>query len=130
MTPEQKDVLAAVERMTGAFHNKDLDGIMASYEPGASIIFEPGTASTDEAAIREAFGEFFHINPEFTYGGHEVFVMDNIAVHFAPWTMTGEAPDGTQVKQSGLSVAILRKQADGTWLMIFDNPNGEHLMGL
>ncbi len=55
-------------------------------------------------------------------------VQGDIAVHFAPWTMTGTAPDGTEIKQTGLSVAVLRKQADGNWLMVIDNPHGQHLM--
>jgi ketosteroid isomerase-like protein len=42
--------------------------------------------------------------------------------------MTGTAPDGTPIRQSGLSVAVLRKQADGKWLMVFDNPFGQHLL--
>jgi ketosteroid isomerase-like protein len=42
--------------------------------------------------------------------------------------MTGKVPDGTDIKQSGLSVVVLRKQADGKWLMVFDNPFGQHLL--
>jgi ketosteroid isomerase-like protein len=49
-------------------------------------------------------------------------------MHFAPWTMTGKTPDGHEIKQSGLSVVVLRKQGNGKWLMVFDNPFGQHLM--
>jgi ketosteroid isomerase-like protein len=68
------------------------------------------------------------MNPIFTYSGHEVYISGDIATHIAPWTMVGEMPDGSKIEQSGLSIAVLRKQADGNWLMIQDNPNGAFLM--
>ena len=67
-------------------------------------------------------------NPVFTYSGHEVFIKGNVATHISPWKMTAKAPDGTVIKQSGLSVAVLRKQKNGEWLMIIDDPHGQFLM--
>ncbi|WP_164914246.1 YybH family protein [Aquimarina sediminis] len=128
MTPEQQNVLKAIQKMTNAFHNKDIAEVMASYEPNAQVIFEPKTPITDSTVLKEMFQQAFAINPRFSYSGHEVFVNDRIATHFAPWTMTGMAPDGTEIKQSGLSVAMLRKQDNGEWLIIFDNPHGNFLM--
>jgi ketosteroid isomerase-like protein len=42
--------------------------------------------------------------------------------------MTGKSPDGQEIKQSGLSVAVLRRQADGGWKMVIDNPHGGRLL--
>jgi len=128
MTEEQKNVLNAIEKMTKAFENKDIDGVMACYEPKAVVVFEPETPISDTKILREMFTGMSMINPKFTYSGHEVFITGNIATHIAPWEMTAKAPDGTEIKQSGLSVAILRKQEDGNWLMILDNPHGSFLM--
>ena len=125
---EEKAVLEAVEKMTQAFHNKDIDGVMRSYETNAQVVFEPQKPITNATELRNMFLQTFQINPKFVYSGHEVFVNGNFATHFAPWTMTGEAPDGTLIQQNGLSVAVLRKQANGEWLMIFDNPHGSFLM--
>lgn len=128
MSEDQKQVLEAVEGMTAAFHRGDLDRVMASYEPTATIVFEPGVAVTDEAAQREAFAGFFALSPQFTYAGHEVFVAGDNAIHIAPWTMTGTDPEGGTVTSSGMSVASLRRQADGRWLMTIDDPYGSHLL--
>lgn len=127
-TPEQKQVLQVVEQMTTSFHNKDLEGVMATYSSNAMVIFEPETPVSDPKTLRELFTQAFAINPQFTYSGHEVFVNGNLATHFAPWTMTGVTPDGTPITQSGLSVALLKKQENGKWLIIFDNPHGNFLM--
>jgi ketosteroid isomerase-like protein len=125
---EQTRVLNAILQMTTSFHNKDIEGVMSSYETNPMIIFEPGKPALDRKAIIEGFKGFFALNPKFEYSGHEVFVNGDLAVHFAPWTMNGKTPDGTEIKQSGLSVAVLRKQVDGKWLMVFDNPFGQNLL--
>jgi ketosteroid isomerase-like protein len=128
MTQEQQNVLKAIENMTTAFQNKDIDKVMASYEPNAVVVFEPESPVSDINILREMFQGMSMVNPVFTYSGHEVFITGNIATHIAPWKMTGKAPDGTEIKQSGLSIAVLRKQEDGKWLMILDNPHGQFLM--
>ncbi|MBL4593150.1 MAG: DUF4440 domain-containing protein [Flavobacteriales bacterium] len=128
MTEEQQNVLNAIEKMTKAFENKDINGIMACYEPKAVVVFEPETPISDIRVLREMFTKMSMTNPVFTYGGHEVFITGNIATHIAPWEMTAKTPAGTEIKQSGLSVAVLRKQDDGKWLMLLDNPHGQFLM--
>ena len=60
--------------------------------------------------------------------GHEVIVNGDIAIHIAPWSMTGRTPDGQDLAQSGLSVAVMRRQADGSWRMVIDNPHGGRLL--
>ncbi len=67
-------------------------------------------------------------NPKFEFGQNEVIVTGDIAVHSMPWSMTGTAPDGTKVEQGGLSIAVLRRQPDGNWLMVIDNPHGQRLL--
>lgn len=128
MTEEQQNVLNAITKMTEAFQNKDIDGVMACYEPKAVVVFEPESPISDTNVLREMFTGMSIANPVFTYSGHEVFITGNIATHIAPWKMTAIAPDGTEIKQSGLSVAVLRKQEGGKWLMILDNPHGQFLM--
>ena len=127
-TQEQHKVMKVILDMTEAFHKKDLKRVLASYEPNAVIVFEPEKPSSGVEAISEGFKGFFAVNPKFEYSGHEVFLNGNLAMHFAAWTMTGEAPDGNEIKQSGLSVVVLRKQSNGKWLMVFDNPFGQHLL--
>jgi len=102
MSDDQKKVLTTIEKMTEAFHAGDIKGVMKSYENTATIVFEPEMAVSDPAIIRKMFQGFFAANPHFTYSGHEVFIAGDIAV--------------------------LRKQADGNWLMVIDNPHGQYLM--
>ncbi len=129
MSNEKTEVLNAIQAMTSAFQNKDIGGVLASYESGAAVMFEPGVRVSDSAMLQKMFEGAFQLNPDFNYpNGHEVYMANNLALHIAPWEMSGIAPDGMQVKQQGLSVAVLRKQDDGQWLLVLDNPHGQVLM--
>ena len=114
MNQTEKDVYSTIENMTDAFHKGDIKGVMGSYETQATVVFEPNKPASDMDQIRQMFEGAFQMNPAFTYSGHDVIVTGDIALHIAPWQMTGKAPDGTEIAQSGLSVAVLRKQPDGS----------------
>lgn len=128
MNEIETQVLSTVETMTHAFHAKNIEGVMASYEKQAVVVFEPLSPISDADQIKQMFEGAFTLNPEFTYAGHEVFVSEDIALHIAPWQMEGKMPDGQVIEQSGLSVAVLRKQSDDTWRMVIDNPHGQLLL--
>lgn len=125
---EQKKVFSTIERMVAAFEKKDIEGVLATYEADAIVMFEPQKPVQGKETLRAVFTEFVGMNPQYTFSGHEVYVSGNIATHTAPWTMKGQLPNGTKIEQSGLSVAVLRKQADGNWLIIQDNPHGQFLL--
>ena len=128
MSDEDQAVIHTVEAMTRAFHEGDLEGVMARYEPSAVIVFERGSPVRDREAQRQHFSQIFRLAPRFSYAAHEVVVCGDLATHFAPWTMTAMTPDGQQIEDRGLSVAVLRKQPDGAWLIVTDAPHGDHLV--
>ncbi len=123
-TARPEDVLATIGKMTQSLAKGDLEGVMSTYEEPAVVMFEPGVPVADRAAIRTAFQELIAISPQMEFGEHEVFIAGDIALHLTPWNMRGTAPDGSVVESGGLSVAVLRRQADGGWLMVIDNPHG------
>ena len=53
--PTQLEVLQAVQRMTDAFHQKDINGVMNSYEPEALVIFDPQNPIQDADLLKERF---------------------------------------------------------------------------
>lgn len=128
MTQDQQDVLNAIQTMTSNFQGNDIAGVLASYEAEATVLFEPGTPVSDAAQLEEMFAGMAATNPVFDYAGHEVIVNGDIAMHIAPWSMIGKMPDGQEMAQSGLSIAVLRRQSDDSWKMVIDNPHGARLM--
>jgi ketosteroid isomerase-like protein len=125
---DQKDqILGTINAMVTSFHEGDIDGIMRTYEEGAVVVGQPGIPVTGRAALEAMFAGFIAARARFTFDGHEVIQAGDIAVHLTPWRMTGVGPDGQPVEGRGLSVAVLRRQPDGRWLMVIDDPYGDSI---
>ena len=129
MQEEINKVINTIKNMTSAFHQSDINGVMSSYEERAAVMFEVGKSISDKHTLQQMFSNAFQLKPHFTYPkGHEVYIANDLALHIAPWLMQGKAPDGSDIEQQGLSVAVLRKQHNGEWRIVLDNPHGQQLL--
>jgi ketosteroid isomerase-like protein len=48
----------------------------------------------------------------------------DVALVVNRWSLRGTEPDGAPVEMRGSSADVLRRQADGTWLVLVDDPWG------
>ena len=116
---------AEVNRLfTEALQAGDVDGLVALYEPEASLVPQPGQLVTGTEAIRQAMIGYIAMKPTMSVEVQKVFQVDNIALVHASWTMTGTAPDGSSISMGGKSADVMRRQPDETWLVLIDNPFG------
>ncbi len=106
-----------------ALNAGNLDAMVALYESGASIVTEPGKFVTGTQAVREALRGFVALKPKITLNVRRVISSGDIALVHADWSLTGTGPDGKPVKMEGKSAEVVRRQRDGTWLFLIDNPN-------
>jgi uncharacterized protein (TIGR02246 family) len=106
-----------------ALNAGNLDAMVALYEQGASIATEPGKFVSGTAAVREALKGFVALKPKIALNVRRVISSGDIALVHADWSLTGTGPDGKPVKMEGRSAEVVRRQRDGTWLFIIDNPN-------
>ncbi|MFJ4685143.1 YybH family protein [Streptomyces sp. NPDC091377] len=89
----------------------DVDGLVALYEPNAVLAFPPGSLATGHAEIREVFERFVEAAPVLSYGRqHPALVNGDLAMTTA-----------TQVN-GDVTVEIARRQPDGSWLWVADQP--------
>jgi uncharacterized protein (TIGR02246 family) len=118
--PEDCDLLLAE-----AINRGDLESAVALYEPNASFVTQPGQVVTGHAAIREAMQTFASLKPTLKI---EVNAIQNgsgdVALLRSKWSLTGTGPDGKPMTMGGNGTEVVRRQADGTWLFIIDNPSG------
>ena len=119
--PEQCDelVIAAIE-------NKDIDAAMELYEPGASFVVG-GKFVTGLDEIRKVMESFIEAGATFDIESIKA-VPDadgEVAVTRVVGTSTSPGPDGKPVTNPFHSVEVVRKQADGTWKFIIDDPGGD-----
>ena len=102
----------------------DLDGIMALYEPSACLVPEPGRLLQGVAAIREGMAGFLAMNPTMNVVSRTVVQAEDVAIVYTKWSLSGTGPDGGAVNMSGQATDVMRRQPNGTWLCVIDNPFG------
>jgi uncharacterized protein (TIGR02246 family) len=103
----------------------DVDGLLALYEPEA--VFEPqiGTVLRGTGEIRSALSMFAGMRPRIEYTGEaDCVIVDDIAIVANAWTVVGDLPGGGVHREAGLSADVLRRQPDGSWLILIDQPRG------
>ncbi len=104
----------------------DLETLLELYEPDAVFEPQPGVTMVGIDQIRAALSEFVALGPRIEYVKQaEVLTVGEIALVTNTWTMTATAPDGSLVRDGGRSADVVRRQADGSWLIMIDQPRGE-----
>lgn len=103
--PEDLDMLFLERASAG-----DVDGVVALYEPDAVLAFAPGRLAVGTDAIRRVYAELLADPPAFTGVIRPAIRNGDIAV-----TSTTRAGNAT--------VEVARRQPDGTWLWMIDQPS-------
>ncbi|MEA2500505.1 MAG: hypothetical protein QOD01_616 [Actinomycetota bacterium] len=91
----------------------DVEGLVALYEPGAVLAFPPGRLSVGSSAIREAYEKLLAGKPTFSPGDLQPAIRND----------TGDlALTSTRLAGRGATAEVARRQPDGSWLWIIDQP--------
>jgi uncharacterized protein (TIGR02246 family) len=100
-----------------AFNRGDVEALVALYEPAAVLITRAGNAVGHEA-IREAYQRTVAGGGRMELETRAVIESgEGLAVLHASWTYHR---GGTATP--GLSTEVVRRQPDGTWLFLIDEP--------
>ena len=112
-----------------AHESGDLEAIVALYEPNAVFVVSPDQVVTGHAAIREVLQGFIAANATGNLDAVTAVPSADGSVAFtrAKGSSTSPGPDGKPVTTPFHSIEVVRKQPDGTWRIIIDDPSGEGL---
>jgi uncharacterized protein (TIGR02246 family) len=121
-------IQSTIDANTKAVMARDMDAILATYETDAILVTQSGQPAIGTSALRQAFQHFLALEPKITVIKQELFETGDIALHTYTWRIKGKTPDGHPIEQTGLSIIVLRKQKDGTWRMVIDNPFGDAVL--
>jgi uncharacterized protein (TIGR02246 family) len=118
-TPEQ--VLQSI--VTG-INSGDLDSLMPLYEGDAAFATQPGSLAPGASGIRDALGGFISMNGRLDLDVTRVLEVDDLALVVGVWSFDGTGPDGEPLRLAAKNADVLRRQTDGTWRFVIDNPWG------
>ena len=110
------------------FNAGDIEGVLAHYESDAAFVDEPGKVVHGTDAIRESLNNFFAMKPTMTNVKTETILAGDIGTNYTKWNLTGTGPDGEPISMEGVAIDIIRRQPDGGWKMVIDNPWGQAIL--
>ncbi len=124
-----KTPLDTVNHLVRAINAGDLATAVELYEAEAILIAQPGQVARGRVQVREALAGFVAMQATLTSEAQHVLEAGDLALYLARWSLRGTDPAGAQVSLRGESTDILRRQADGRWLIAIDDPWGTQLLG-
>jgi uncharacterized protein (TIGR02246 family) len=102
----------------------DLERIIGLYEPDAIVAERGGELARGTAAIRAHVEGLLAMKPEMEIVASRTIVNGELAQLSSHWRAKVTAPDGSAVQLDFGGSELARRQADGTWRLVVDNPWG------
>ena len=118
-TPEQ--VLDSIVR---GINSGDLESLVQLYENEAAFATQPGSLAHGVPGVREALAGFISMNGTLDLEVTRVLEVGDLALVIGVWSFDGTGPDGEPVRLEARNADVLRRQPDGTWRFVIDNPWG------
>ena len=118
-TPQQ-----LLQSIVDGINTGNLDGLMSLYEPDAAFAAQPGSLAHGVAGVRQSLAAFLAMRGTLDLKVTRVLEAGGLALVAGAWSFTGTGPDGKPVTLTGHNADVLRRQADGSWRFVIDNPWG------
>ena len=118
-TPQQ-----LLQAVVDGINSGDLDGLMTLYESEAAFAAQPGTLAHGPAGVRQSITAFLAMKGKLDLQVTRVLEAGGLAFVAGIWSFTGTGPDGAPVTLTGRNGDVLRRQPDGSWRFVIDNPWG------
>ena len=101
----------------------DLDALLSLYDPMCSLVRRDGSLARGHGEIREVLGKLIAMRARMTAEIVKVVAAgDDLAMVYNDWHMSAKRSSGEPVEAGGKALEVVRRQPDGTWRFILDDP--------
>ena len=105
-----------------AFNVGDVEALISLYEPDA-ILMVDGKEVRGRENIRAAFHSMLSAGLQMSLTTRAIIEShEGLAILHGEWSVRRTMATDRQPSTRGLSTELVRKQPDGTWMFIIDNP--------
>lgn len=112
-----------VDRLFGEYLNAGkLDELVALYESGATLMQADGGGATGHEAIRASLAPLFEARAAIRMNVVRVAHGSDVAMLYNDWSLTAKGENGESIEMQGKAIEVVRRQADGTWKFVIDDP--------
>ena len=118
-TPEQ-----VLRSIVDGINSGNLEALMTLYEDQAGFAAQPGSLARGPQGIREGLAGFIAMKGALDLKVTRVLEANDLALVVGEWSFAGTGPDGQPVRLAAQNADVLRRQADGSWRFVIDNPWG------
>jgi enoyl-CoA hydratase len=101
----------------------DLDLLLQLYEPEARVLGPNGDEAGGEVAIRERLSTLLAMKPSIASTDVRVVDAGDIALISSRWSMSFGREVGERGRIEGTSTEVARRQPDGSWLYLINDPS-------
>lgn len=115
------------QRWAESYNGEDLASLVALYEPEARLVPQPGQEPVvGTAAIRAVLESFLARKGQLRIEveTESAIQAEDLALLRSHWRLAGPGADGQPVEVAHHSTEVARRQPDGTWRYLIDNPFG------
>lgn len=123
---EDPKLAEVLQMFYAAFNDRDVERLLALFEPDAVYVTACGKRAIGAADIRTALQQSLDLETRIIQGTRQTIITGDIALMMSNWSLVPAAGDSDPI--GGTSTIVFRRQPDGEWLIVIDNPIGTGLL--
>jgi ketosteroid isomerase-like protein len=100
----------------------DLPGALSCFDKHATYIERDGQEIKSLDNIKKSMEGLCAWKPTITGSKYRVTIVGDLAIWVDKWTLSAVSPDGNPIALDGATTCMMKKNENGIWLWLVDDP--------